>query len=610
ELSKSINISRQKGYVDALEHLETKTNLVNLISDFNEDGIVLDFVPFEYFRRYNRALTYSDKLVEDLEKNMPNVFHITKNGSEPSVLKVQPNVRCMLRTEDHSNQERKEQHLHSFHFPSLYDRGKDYYQRLYTNSHSRSHDKWEETGYNKRLRIDDCWKKNTNGPPWTNPYGSLPPSFQTERHQDEKTPWTNPYGNLPQNGYGRSYDDWNKYKYTPEQPLGNPYRGLSPSDRYCRNSSHHYTQFYNTQFYIQSYKEESRFTGQKSVDYEERSCPNNFGNYFDAFWTNNQHYRYYQQPPLQSQKHLNSCDISLPSPKTPIPVDNHKVMKCFEQNESTLSNSKDNNNDVKMVDTLKKTEPVKITESVKKNNLEEKKELTAKGEQTNLSLRKQINNRSRESGFEKYRKLVKNHHRIPFFIVREDAPNLSEVQRVAEIHFYKDGDIELLVEKIVFRVHKNILTLSSQFFNGMYQSATPSIEDLTAISNTGVSIPRVELRGDAAPDVEKLLSFLYPNTYFEISWRDVANLLRLADKYIVETLTTACVAFLKRSYQEEPLQALKLAETYQIASVYKESSKLVLDDFEKFFYEPRNLEGLSRSTQKKLKVQRQQYVEG
>ncbi|CAG8533866.1 22880_t:CDS:1 [Racocetra persica] len=187
---------------------------------------------------------------------------------------------------------------------------------------------------------------------------------------------------------------------------------------------------------------------------------------------------------------------------------------------------------------------------------------------------------------------------------------MTSISRNSEIHFYKDGDIELLVEKIIFRVHKNILTLSSQFFNGMYQSATPSIEDLTAISNTGVSIPRVELRGDAAPDVEKLLSFLYPNTYFEISWRDVANLLRLADKYIVETLTTACVAFLKRSYQEEPLQALKLAETYQISSVYKESSKLVLDDFEKFFYEPRNLEGLSRSTQKKLKVQRQQYVEG
>ncbi|CAG8783048.1 16833_t:CDS:2, partial [Racocetra persica] len=247
ELSKSINISRQKGCVDALEHLEIKTNLVNLISDFNEDGIVLDFVPFEYFKRYNRALTYSDELcIEDLEKNMPNVFHITKKiGSEPSVLKVQPNVRCMLGTEDHSNQARKEQHLHSFHFPSLYDRGKDYYyQRLYTNSHSRSHDKWEEKDYNKRLRIDDCWKKNTNGPPWTNPYGSLPPSFQTERHQDEKTPWTNPYGNLPQSfrnerhqdekyrndyeryqdGYGRGYDDWNKYKYSPEQPLGNPYR--------------------------------------------------------------------------------------------------------------------------------------------------------------------------------------------------------------------------------------------------------------------------------------------------------------------------------------------------------------------------------------------------
>lgn len=187
---------------------------------------------------------------------------------------------------------------------------------------------------------------------------------------------------------------------------------------------------------------------------------------------------------------------------------------------------------------------------------------------------------------------------------------LEKTERRSEIHFYDDGDVELTAENITFRVHKNILVLSSQFFNGMFISAKPSDDDLVVSSTTGKTIPRIYLRDDAAPDVEKLLSFLYPNTFFEISWDDVGSLLRLADKYIVETLTSACVAFLKRSYQEEPLQALKLSEVYRISSVYKESSKLVLDNFEQFFYEPKNLVGLSRTTQNKLKVQRQQYVEG
>lgn len=63
ELSKLIHISRQKGCVDTLVHLETKTNLVNLINDFNDDGITLDSIQFEYFKRYNRVLTYSEELV-------------------------------------------------------------------------------------------------------------------------------------------------------------------------------------------------------------------------------------------------------------------------------------------------------------------------------------------------------------------------------------------------------------------------------------------------------------------------------------------------------------------------------------------------------------------
>ncbi|CAH1761861.1 14632_t:CDS:1 [Entrophospora sp. SA101] len=196
---------------------------------------------------------------------------------------------------------------------------------------------------------------------------------------------------------------------------------------------------------------------------------------------------------------------------------------------------------------------------------------------------------------------------------------MTMILKKNEQHFYQDGDCELKVENILFRVHKNILVLSSAFFSGMFSTAQPSKDELITVGggssgNSLSTIVRIDLRDDASDDIEKLLSFLYPNTFFEISWADVANLLRLADKYIVDTLNSGCVSFLKRSYEDEPLKALKLAEIYMIDSVYKESSKLVIDKFEQFFYDGpvlnNNLQGLSRRTQLKLQVQRQQYIEG
>src|ERR1051325_6424802 len=101
----------------------------------------------------------------------------------------------------------------------------------------------------------------------------------------------------------------------------------------------------------------------------------------------------------------------------------------------------------------------------------------------------------------------------------------------SEIHFHDDGDCELVAETSLFRVHKMILVLSSAFFNGMFSTAKPSKDELITISQSGNlterTVPRIELR-DSSKDVEKLLSFLYPNTFFEISWEDVENLLRLA----------------------------------------------------------------------------------
>ena len=177
----------------------------------------------------------------------------------------------------------------------------------------------------------------------------------------------------------------------------------------------------------------------------------------------------------------------------------------------------------------------------------------------------------------------------------------------SDIHYYSDGDFEMVAENIVFRVHKTILFYASAFFETMFSNVRPTESDM---STDPFPVPRLYLPNEKAANLEKLLTFLYPNTYFEISWDDVSDFLYLADKYLIEKLRKACEAFLCRGFYDEPLQALKLAEQYRIASVYKESSKLVLNNFEHFFHNAAETSIISPLTIIKLKVSRQEYIEG
>ncbi|CAG8746758.1 3616_t:CDS:1, partial [Ambispora leptoticha] len=187
---------------------------------------------------------------------------------------------------------------------------------------------------------------------------------------------------------------------------------------------------------------------------------------------------------------------------------------------------------------------------------------------------------------------------------------LNTMTQKSSLHFYEEGDCELIAETTCFRIHKNIIALSSMVFKDLFASVSPTFDDMNIDQQTGRLIPRIPLTDESASNIEMLLSFLYPNTFFEIDWNSVADLLHLADKYIIDTLTAACVAFLKRSFHEHPMTTLQLAEKYRIAQLYKEASKLVLNSFDHIFYDPRRLQGLSKSTETKLKVQRQEYVEG
>ncbi|CAJ0842735.1 16698_t:CDS:2 [Entrophospora sp. SA101] len=102
-----------------------------------------------------------------------------------------------------------------------------------------------------------------------------------------------------------------------------------------------------------------------------------------------------------------------------------------------------------------------------------------------------------------------------------------------KIHSYSDGDVILTVEDTSFQLHISILSLASKVFEKMFLSK--SFQDF--------------------------LSFIYPTNNLRISWG---------------------FEFLEREFYFKPLYSLLLADRYNIPIVYKESSKLVLDNFTTF----------------------------
>ncbi|CAG8690449.1 3107_t:CDS:2 [Funneliformis caledonium] len=127
-----------------------------------------------------------------------------------------------------------------------------------------------------------------------------------------------------------------------------------------------------------------------------------------------------------------------------------------------------------------------------------------------------------------------------------------------KIHYHeKDGDIFLKAENTIFLIHKTFLSLSSEFFKDLFKLAKPSSnENVNIIDGT-----TIEMNGETSESIERMLSFIYPNTFVEITWDNVEDL--------------------KMFYYHLPL-----ADKYSFPKVFKESSKLLLDDFQKYRSDP------------------------
>lgn len=143
-------------------------------------------------------------------------------------------------------------------------------------------------------------------------------------------------------------------------------------------------------------------------------------------------------------------------------------------------------------------------------------------------------------------------------------------------HIYPDGDILIIVDNVSFKVHKSILSLASVVFKDMIDHASSCEEE----------IPILVIEQENAQDFNDLLSFIYPQTYVSITQNNIERLLRISDKFIVESLIIACKKFLENNLRRDPMLPFLLADTYNFKSLYKESSKLILNNYQKFIHEP------------------------
>ncbi|CAB4396194.1 unnamed protein product [Rhizophagus irregularis] len=150
------------------------------------------------------------------------------------------------------------------------------------------------------------------------------------------------------------------------------------------------------------------------------------------------------------------------------------------------------------------------------------------------------------------------------------------------VHYYEDGDILVTVQHTVFRLHQNFLAMASRVFEDMFAYATKS--DINNDNNNNVSC--LTLTDTSAAAFENLLTFLYPRKYIRINWENVASFLEIGDKYEIVVVIGASEEFLQCHYMENPLIAFALADQYDFKFVYKESSKLVLNNLPRFKTSP------------------------
>ncbi|CAG8556303.1 6270_t:CDS:2 [Rhizophagus irregularis] len=146
----------------------------------------------------------------------------------------------------------------------------------------------------------------------------------------------------------------------------------------------------------------------------------------------------------------------------------------------------------------------------------------------------------------------------------------------SSLHYYEDGDVILIVQDTAFCLHQNYLSMASKVFRDMFSCATSYMADELH------ELPRINITDTSSLAFENFLSFIYPQKFVSITWDNIEEFCRIGDKYEFSSVLEAAEKFLESHFHENPLLSLILSDRYYFNIVYKESSKLVLNELQKY----------------------------
>src|SRR4051794_36710026 len=126
---------------------------------------------------------------------------------------------------------------------------------------------------------------------------------------------------------------------------------------------------------------------------------------------------------------------------------------------------------------------------------------------------------------------------------------------VKQQDFGDNGDILLVSEDKTFLVHKLILSLSSKVFKDLietFERTKPSTnENMRIIKN--YSLLEIQVDGETPELIEGMLSFIYPDKSFTITWKNISEFLRISDKFAIKKLKQSCKDMLSKEFHSNIL---------------------------------------------------------
>lgn len=141
--------------------------------------------------------------------------------------------------------------------------------------------------------------------------------------------------------------------------------------------------------------------------------------------------------------------------------------------------------------------------------------------------------------------------------------------------WFEDGNIVLQAEKIMFRVHKSVLSLHPSVLADMFLIIQP--ESGTASDSIEDGCPVVKMSGDSGKEWEELLSLIYHGyKWVEISFREQGRILEGADMVVLcvrKARPNDTLSFTQLSAM------LRLGHKYNFATYREEAASRLQDAF-------------------------------